>query len=599
MVVSKHIKLGGGQGKRDNIVRLSRYIADIEPENHIEEPPSPTTKVLDFDDYERLADYVSAHKESDKLHSLWIENCQSGDSIEALDLATAEIKATQDQNLRARNKTYHLMVSFQKSDRIPSTKELKNMEKAYAEVLGFSDHQRIVACHQDTDNFHFHVAYNKIHPKTFKSHSPSWDYYKRDRLTRELEKQYSLTPDNGIWLKADSDTHKQKPSPAKDMEAHRWEESFDGYVRRHKDALKASLGKAKSWQDIHDAFTEINTELKPKANGLVIASLSNKRHCIKASSIERSFSKSNLEERFGTWQPREQDGKKREPKDTYKPRPTTKHKSQARLWNAYRSDKKAWHKGWKSFLMQLALLDDPLAIAIVHAQKSLINIMRPSQSPTSQSPMYIPKIARKQSKAAQSAQHSDRYYLRPFPILRQTKEKAHVLIDDSIPKEFHSKNKAPEIKWDGKEWQASNHAPRARAKKLGAKWDSKQMQWYAKDKKALFHLSMLSAPFVLAKQDKERQEKKQAEIEAKKVYLDIAYEDKDKAKNAGARWDNDKKTWYTPSIKSARKVASRVSAKKTGYQQRKELEQFIKSIHKRSLLLAGQHLAQNTMPEPT
>ena len=384
MVISKHIKLKTsaktGKPILDNVVRLSKYIADVqksEEQSYEEDAPS---EVMSFDDYEKLADYMAVHpdavpedKKLGKLHSLWIENCVAGDSLEFLDMATVEIKETQAQNQRAKVKTYHLLVSFRKEDESPSEEVLRDMEQEYAKVLGFEEHQRVVACHQDTDNFHFHVAYNKIHPETFKSHNPSWDYFERDRVNREMEKKHGLSMDNGVKKYEDKEQEK-KPTGATDMEAHRWEESFDGYVKRHKDDLKKVVSEAKTWKDVHEGFAEYDLKFKVHANGLVIASMSNERYRVKASGIDRGFSKASLEKRFGAFQA-PKDGKKKKAKDRYKPRPTTKHKGQERLWKQYRANEKAWHKGWKSFLFQMALVQDPLAIAIIQAQKRLIHAL--------------------------------------------------------------------------------------------------------------------------------------------------------------------------------------------------------------------------------
>ena len=46
------------------------------------------------------------------------------------------------------------------------------------ETLGFAEHQYIAARHNDKDHEHVHVAINKIHPETFRIHSPAWDHQK-------------------------------------------------------------------------------------------------------------------------------------------------------------------------------------------------------------------------------------------------------------------------------------------------------------------------------------------------------------------------------------------------------------------------------------
>jgi hypothetical protein len=46
------------------------------------------------------------------------------------------------------------------------------------DVLGSSEHQYIAARHSDKDHEHIHVAIKKIHPESFRIHSPAWDHQK-------------------------------------------------------------------------------------------------------------------------------------------------------------------------------------------------------------------------------------------------------------------------------------------------------------------------------------------------------------------------------------------------------------------------------------
>lgn len=257
---------------------------DIEPEN---------------DDFAALADYIAAAKdEGEKLESLWIENCNAGDGIDDLDLAIAEVKATQALNQRAKvGKTYHLMISFR--DEHPPLDVLKDIEGEFAKALGYAEHQRIVGTHVNTDNFHMHIAINKIHPETLKAHTPLRDFKTLEEISRAMEQKHGLKVDLG---RADKLQPERRPQRALDKEAHTWEQSFDGYVRENKTELMAVLDQASTWQDLHDGMARFSLELQPHGNGLVIAE-SNGKHRVKASSIDRLLSKKALESRFGGFVP--------------------------------------------------------------------------------------------------------------------------------------------------------------------------------------------------------------------------------------------------------------------------------------------------------
>jgi hypothetical protein len=338
---------------------------------HIKPQPLKKGEKPPHYNYAALAHYIADSKhEGEKLDSFWMVNCKSGDGRESLSVAIHEIKSTQKQNTRAKgDKTYHLMVSFRTEDEIPPQEALEDIERHFAKALGFEEHQRVIGVHKDTDNAHMHIGYNKVHPSKLNCHSPSHDYRELEKASRLMEKKYGLAIDLG---REDKKEASKVPTGAADMEAHRWEESFFGYVKRHKDDLKKAVDEARGWEDVHKVFSEYDLKLKVRSNGLVIASRVNEKICVKASRIDRGFSKASLEKRFGAFQA-PKDGKKEKARETYKPRPTTKHKGQERLWRAYRADRKAWLKGWKSFLMQAAFIQDPLAIAIIQGQKAILH----------------------------------------------------------------------------------------------------------------------------------------------------------------------------------------------------------------------------------
>ncbi|NQY82349.1 MAG: relaxase/mobilization nuclease domain-containing protein [Alphaproteobacteria bacterium] len=204
-----------------------------------------------------LANYIAAAKEKgEKLHSLWMVNCNAGEERAELNVAIAEIEAIQEGNTRAHIKTYHLIVSFQQGESLPQ-EQLAEIERKYAKSLGFDHHQRVVGAHQNTDNFHLHVAYNMIHPETLKIHHPYNDYLKLSQTCRAVEQQYGLQGDHGMetW-KEWRDKRDCTPERAKDMEAHRWEQSFHRFVKEVKQPILDGIQQAGSWSELHQVFAD-------------------------------------------------------------------------------------------------------------------------------------------------------------------------------------------------------------------------------------------------------------------------------------------------------------------------------------------------------
>lgn len=332
--------------------------------------------------YGHLAEYIASAKDKgEKLVDLWIVNSNGGEELEDLSHAIRDIEATQALNSRTNaDKTYHLITSFR--DENPSPDQLKEIEQSIATALGFEDHQRVVGTHQNTDNFHMHIAYNKIHPETLVIHSPFQDFKKLSDVCREIERKFDLKIDNGMELEQDRSKEKINQA-AKDYESHTWQQSLNSYVKENARPLKRALTKAETWQDLHESFAEYGLEIKPRGNGMIIKAV-NKKQMVKASSLERNFA-AMAKKKLG---PFVASGKIQQPetKKTYDGKPLTQHKASQKLWEQYKLKKTAktsWagkaFSSWKEFL-KLEALNDPLAIAIIQAQKEFLNMLTHSNS---------------------------------------------------------------------------------------------------------------------------------------------------------------------------------------------------------------------------
>ena len=226
----------------------------------------------------------------------WCAGCWAGDDY---DLAVQEVADTQALNRRTgKEKTYHLIISFHPEDEGKLTPDVfKQIEERFADALGLSEHQRHCGVHVNTENIHMHVAYNLIHPEKLTRVEPWRDYIKRDKLCRELEKEYGLTVDNG----REAGKERGLGSKAAAMEAHSGQQSFEGFARQESIAVLASLEQCQSWEDVHQAFATHGLELRRRGAGLVIKDRYG-RQTAKASTAHREFSLKKLEGRFGQFQ---------------------------------------------------------------------------------------------------------------------------------------------------------------------------------------------------------------------------------------------------------------------------------------------------------
>lgn len=267
--------------KSSDFERLGRYVLEAK---------NDSAEIL----WTRTAEYVAdlkADSVGDKVLWFRLSNCEA----EIPAMAIAEVLATQAENTRSQvDKTYHCVVSFPEGD-FPTREQLEDIEDQLCKALGFEDHQRISAVHQDTDNIHLHLAINKVNPQIFTVHEPFRDYYIRDRVCREMEQKHGLTVDNGIG-------QGKRYGKEQEMNAHSEKQTLWQWIQDHaKDPLIQAAQAAESWQDLHEQFAAHGLVIKPRGAGLVIGTLDGNVH-IKASSIDKILAFKRLCERLGEYQ---------------------------------------------------------------------------------------------------------------------------------------------------------------------------------------------------------------------------------------------------------------------------------------------------------
>ena len=309
------------------------------------------------DNYARLANYIAdaGHRGEKALHS-WCAGCFGGEDYAE---GIAEAEDTQAMNTRtAKAKTYHLIVSFRPEDEEKLTPEiLRGIEEHFAEALNLSEHQRHCGVHKNTGNLHLHVAYNLIHPERLTMREPFRDFRARDRLCRELEREYGLDVDNGRERKAERFALSEKAAA---LEAHGGRESFESYAGRHTPLILEALEQGGSWREFHEALARLGLEIKPHGNGLAVKDRHGK-HAVKASALDRSLSLKKLEARFGSYVPPQ--GIQEQEQSRYQAEPLHRSPERGDLFAEYRrgiEERKA--------RLQAAKEREDAALAAVRAQ---------------------------------------------------------------------------------------------------------------------------------------------------------------------------------------------------------------------------------------
>ncbi len=276
-------------------------------------------------DFAGLVSYVTdAQSKDHRLGQVQITNC---DAVSVQDAIT-EILATQHSNTRAKgDKTYHLIVSFRAGEQ-PDADTLRTVEERICAGLGYGEHQRISAVHNDTDNLHIHIAINKIHPTRHTIHEPYYPHLALADLCETLERDYGLEADNH------RPQQRGAASRAADMERHAGVESLVGWIKREcLDDIKA----AQSWTELHQVMRDNGLEIAPRGNGLVIRA--DDGTMVKPSTLARDLSKPALEKRLGDFEA-SPDQQKKPPRRQYQKKPVRSRADTTELYARYKDEQK-------------------------------------------------------------------------------------------------------------------------------------------------------------------------------------------------------------------------------------------------------------------
>ena len=239
--------------------------------------------------FSRLANYITRDNNPDLPTQT--SNCD----FEGYQLVLKEIEATQEMNTRSSaNKSYHLVVSFPKDER-PDVGQLREMEQIICDQIGLGNHQRISAVHDDTDNYHFHVAINKVNPLSFNNVEPYFDKKKLVEVCAEIEKKYQLQ----AVCSLDGKSGNGLSDKAAQIESHAGLQSFESYSVGQKDEIKEIFNNASSLESMNNELEKIGLVVKARGAGAVFSSLDGQFH-VGASKVDRQLSKSNIEKKFGS-----------------------------------------------------------------------------------------------------------------------------------------------------------------------------------------------------------------------------------------------------------------------------------------------------------
>jgi hypothetical protein len=277
-------------------------------------------------DFSELLDYATAPVDT-KLKG---EKCIAirTHGVSNIETAPLEMNAVSRKNRRCEDPVYHFILSWPEHEK-PAPAAIFDAAEHAIKSLGLQEHQYVIAVHANTDNIHCHVAVNRVHPTTFRSHHIEWAKRTLHYAARESEIKHGWSHDNGIYIvQTDGQGRKQIALNTKHVDANQevpheahpevehdaplptWHDpqSLESWLKSTvSKRLKEDLPSLSSWQALHVWLDGFGITLKDAGGGglrLRAASLETGETLdIAASKGLRALRRPELEKRWGAFAP--------------------------------------------------------------------------------------------------------------------------------------------------------------------------------------------------------------------------------------------------------------------------------------------------------
>jgi hypothetical protein len=255
-----------------------------------------------------LADYIAGRKAGgagEKVEQRGALNLlnldHEGQVQEMIDLAEVAKRSPQP--------VQHWIMSWREGEQ-PTSAQADLAAKMFLAEMGLAEHQAIYGLHRDTDNWHLHMAVNRVHPETEKlaTVNNGFDHEVAHRAIARIEQaQGWQREDRGLFrVKEDGrvereqarDERERKPS----VRARDFEERVGGRSAERvaiEDGAPA-IRAARNWREMHQSLAEMGMRFERKGSGAILWVGDQP---VKASGAGRDCSMSALQKRLGEFEP--------------------------------------------------------------------------------------------------------------------------------------------------------------------------------------------------------------------------------------------------------------------------------------------------------
>jgi hypothetical protein len=202
-------------------------------------------------------------------------------------LAASRIMAATARDRRTKQKpVYHFSISFDYNDPADRALMLRVADRLLHD-LKMQGYQVIMIAHRDRAHAHLHLVVNRIHPEELTVWSNWNDYRRIERSLRAQEAELGLRVVPGFLAPVfDEDGKRLRPAQLVRGDA--------DFLERVRAEAGPHLASARSWAELERELAAHGLWVRMKGRGMVVT---DGKHEVKASDIDRAFSRSRLEAR--------------------------------------------------------------------------------------------------------------------------------------------------------------------------------------------------------------------------------------------------------------------------------------------------------------
>jgi len=225
-------------------------------------------------------------------------------NLVGIDTAAAEMKGVESLNPRCNDAVFHYELAWPPGER-PSRAEWVDSALYTLNQLGFKEHQYVLVAHDDKKHFHIHAMVNKVHPETYRAHTPTYNWLTLDGAVRHLEAKYGWSHTLGPmrWDEGSQQAvrmsrserialrsaQQQPTGAAAQYEHYHDEESLQTYVRREVAPHVRTLltRQSASWEALHTLLAKFHLRMeKGESGGYTVLAIDHNLR-VKASDVFR------------------------------------------------------------------------------------------------------------------------------------------------------------------------------------------------------------------------------------------------------------------------------------------------------------------------